>query len=112
MELKKKKEILYDFLKKYNGVCESQENIMMLSMIPEFAGFGYKDANALRKLISKKKMSEIPVFKEKFINSGLSNGCSPGIMDYLWDVQVHRQLGYSFSQIHTTAYSLIALQEK
>jgi DNA polymerase-3 subunit alpha len=56
-------------------------------------------------------MSEIPVFKEKFINSGLSNGCSPGIMDYLWDVQVHRQLGYSFSQIHTTAYSLIALQE-
>jgi DNA polymerase-3 subunit alpha len=107
----KEKSVLYNFLKKYNGVCESQENIMMLSMIPEFAGFGYKDANALRKLISKKKMNEIPAFREKFIEAGIKNGCSAAIMNYLWDVQVHRQLGYSFSQIHTTAYSLIALQE-
>ena len=107
----KEKEILYNFLKQYHGVCESQENIMLLSMIPEFTNFSYKEANALRKLISKKKMSEIPIFREKFMEAGRKNGCSQGILDYLWDVQVHRQLGYSFSQIHTTAYSLIALQE-
>lgn len=107
----KEKEILFNFLKKYNGVCESQENIMLLSMIPEFTNFDYKEANALRKLISKKKMSEIPIFRKKFMEAGRKNGCSQGILDYLWDVQVHRQLGYSFSQIHTTAYSLIALQE-
>ena len=56
-------------------------------------------------------MSEIPIFRKKFMEAGRKNGCSQGILDYLWDVQVHRQLGYSFSQIHTTAYSLIALQE-
>lgn len=105
------KEILYNFLKKYNGVCESQENIMLLSMIPEFTNFGYKDANGLRKLIAKKKMKEIPMFRKKFMEAGAAQGCSQGILNYLWDVQVHRQLGYSFSQIHTTAYSLIALQE-
>ena len=107
----KEKEILYNFLKKYNGVCESQENIMLLSMIPEFTNFGYKDANGLRKLIAKKKMKEIPMFRKKFMEAGAAQGCSQGILNYLWDVQVHRQLGYSFSQIHTTAYSLIALQE-
>lgn len=29
----------------------------------------------------------------------------------MWGVQVHRQEGYSFSDLHTTAYSTIALQE-
>ncbi len=32
-------------------------------------------------------------------------------MDYVWNVQIHRQVGYSFSDLHTTAYSTIALQE-
>lgn len=89
----KEKAILYNFLKQYNGVCESQENIMLLSMIPEFTNFGYKDANGLRKLIAKKKMSEIPSFRKKFMAAGKAQGCSPGILKYLWDVQVHRQLG-------------------
>ena len=42
----KEKEILYNFLEQYHGVCESQENIMLLSMIPEFTNFSYKEANA------------------------------------------------------------------
>lgn len=95
----KEKDILYNFLKKYNGVCESQENIMMLTRIPELIGFNYKDANKLRKIIAKKQMKEIPVFKEYLINKGIENGCSPDIVKYIWDVQVKRQLGYSFSSI-------------
>jgi len=33
------------------------------------------------------------------------------LLDYVWNIQIMRQAGYSFSDIHTTAYSYIALQE-
>ena len=33
------------------------------------------------------------------------------LLDYIWNAQFKLSFGYSFSSIHTTAYSLIALQE-
>jgi DNA polymerase III subunit alpha len=33
------------------------------------------------------------------------------MLNYVWEVQIKRQLGYSFSKNHTTPYSMIALQE-
>ena len=33
------------------------------------------------------------------------------LLNYVWNVQVKRQLGYSFSVLHSFGYSLIALQE-
>lgn len=36
---------------------------------------------------------------------------SDNIKKYVWEAQIVPQLGYSFSTLHSTAYSLIALQE-
>jgi DNA polymerase-3 subunit alpha len=42
---------------------------------------------------------------------GKEVGSSVKLLDYVWDVVIHRQVGYSFSVLHSTSYSLIALQE-
>lgn len=107
----KEKEILYEYLKKYNGVLESQENMMQITMIPEFTNFSFSDASKLRKIVAKKKLKEVDSFREYFLKTGLENGCSEDILKYIWDVQIKRQLGYSFNLTHCTYYSLIGLQE-
>lgn len=105
------KKILYDFLEQYNGVPSSQESVMYLSMIPELTDFTFGMANKLRKLISKKQMDKINEFRKIFFERGAEKGVSEDILSFEWDKQIKRQLGYSFSDIHTIAYSLIALQE-
>lgn len=103
--------VLEKYLKEKCGVGDSQEVIMQLSMDPKISGFTMKEANKLRKTIAKKKFREIEIVKEMFYNKGLELGNRKEILDYVWNSQVSLQLGYSFSTIHTTGYSLIAIQE-
>lgn len=107
----KEKEILYNFMKDYTGVLESQESAMLAVMIPEFTAYDVPHANKIRKIIAKKKMKEINSARAEYFQIGAERGVSEDILKYIWDVQIKRQLGYSFSIPHTTAYSLIALQE-
>ena len=104
------KEMLYEFMKDYTGVLESQEGAMLAVMLP-FTNYDVPHANKIRKIIAKKKMKEIASAREEYFATGAANGVSEDILKYIWDVQIKRQLGYSFSIPHTVAYSLIALQE-
>jgi DNA polymerase-3 subunit alpha len=80
-------------------------------MIPEFTNYDVPHANKIRKIIAKKKMKEIASARAEYFETGAANGVSEDVLRYIWDVQIKRQLGYSFSIPHTVAYSLIALQE-
>lgn len=108
---KEEQTILEKYLKKKCGVGESQEVIMQIVMDPQISGFDMKEANKLRKTIAKKQFREIEVVKELFFEKGRALGTSDNLLSYIWYVQVSAQLGYSFSEIHTTGYALIALQE-
>lgn len=94
-----------------SGVCESQEGIMMISMDERISNFSVKEANKLRKTIAKKKLAEIDSMHEMFMQKGREAGASDNLLNYVWNVQVKRQLGYSFSVLHSFGYSLIAVQE-
>ena len=94
-----------------SGVCESQEGIMMISMDEHISNFSVKEANKLRKTIAKKKLAEIDSMHEMFMQKGREAGASDNLLNYVWNVQVKRQLGYSFSVLHSFGYSLIAVQE-
>lgn len=94
-----------------SGVCESQEGIMLISMDKNISGFSVKEANKLRKTIAKKKLAEIDSMHEMFMTRGREQGTSDNLLNYVWNVQVKRQLGYSFSVLHSFGYSLIAVQE-
>lgn len=102
---------LEKYLKKIYGVADTQEVVMQLSMDEGIAGFDLKQSNTLRKGIAKKKSKITDEAKEEFFNQGREIGTSENLLKYVWDVQIKRQLGYSFSINHTTPYSCIGLQE-
>lgn len=103
--------LLEQYLLPVYGVAASQELMMRLSMDPHIAGFSIGEANILRKAVAKKKRELLDKGKELFYSKGQELGASLNLLNYVWDVQIMRQAGYSFSDIHTTAYSYIAIQE-
>ena len=104
-------EILKIHLLPVYGVAASQESMMKLAMDDKISSFTIGEANILRKAVAKKKRDLLEKGKNLFYEKGLSNGTSMNMLDYVWNVQIMRQAGYSFSDIHTTAYSYIAIQE-
>lgn len=104
-------EILKPHLLPVYGVAASQESMMKLAMDENIAGFTIGEANILRKAVAKKKRDLLEKGKNLFYEKGLARGTTMRMLDYVWNTQVMRQAGYSFSDIHTTAYSYIAIQE-
>ena len=103
--------LMEKYLKVKCGVAESQEVLMQIVMDPQISNFDMKEANKLRKTIAKKQFKEIENVKTLFYEKGYNVGSSKNLLDYIWNKQVQLQLGYSFSELHTTGYALIALQE-
>lgn len=100
-------------LLKLNGVAETQESVMLMSMDKLIANFNVLNANKLRKAIAKPKQMKkaLAEIKEKYYSQGHSLGVRIQLLNYVWDVQIARQLEYSFSILHTLGYSIVALQE-
>lgn len=93
------------------GVADSQESAMKLVMDKNISNFTLAEANGLRKAIAKKKEDVLEKTKLLFYKKGKEANTSKELLDYVWNIQISRQIGYSFSVIHTIAYSYIAIQE-
>lgn len=104
-------EILEPHLKHLYGIADSQEAAMQLVMDEKITGFTLNEANSLRKAIAKKEASILAETKEMFYKKGSELGTNPFLLDYVWNIQIMRQAGYSFSILHTMAYSTITLQQ-
>lgn len=103
--------LLEKYLSVGSGIADSQEVVMQLVMDPHISNFDMKEANRLRKTIAKKNFADINNVHDLFIKKGTDCGASMNLLNYVWDKQIALSLGYSFSRIHTTAYSIIAIQE-
>ena len=104
-------QVLEKYLKSIYGVADTQEIVMQLSMDPQISNFSIPEANKLRKAIGKKSEKVMLETKKDFFEKGKSAGASDALLNYVWNVQIKRQLGYSFSKNHTMPYSIIALQQ-
>lgn len=104
-------EIMEEHLKILYGVSDTQESVMQITMDPRIAGFSVVDANTLRKGIAKKSMAAQEEAKKLFFEKGQEAGTNLRFLNYIWNVQISRQLGYSFSLPHVAAYSIIAIQQ-
>ena len=93
------------FLSSY-GVPPSQEQLMLMLMDKSICGFTLKEANAARKIVGKKQMNKIPILHQDILNKAKSSVLG----QYIWDCGVGPQMGYSFSIIHSLAYSFIGFQ--
>ena len=66
-----------DVLKKYLGdkfgCSVEQEDMMLLTMDPNIAGFSLKEGNKLRKSVAKKKAKDIEAMKKRFFEAADDN---------------------------------------
>lgn len=85
--------ILEPHLLPMSGVADSQESIMLIVMDKHISNFSMEEANKLRKTIAKKKFKDIATMHELFLTKGKECGASDALLNYVWDVQVSRQLG-------------------
>ena len=105
------RECLWEYLADAYGLADSQEKIMRLSMDKRVSGYTLKEANKLRKSIAKKDEKLQAEAKAQFFEYGHNLGTRKVFLDYIWNVVFAASMGYSFSQLHSYSYSIIALQE-
>ena len=83
-----------------------QEDMMLILMDDKICNFSLADANAARKIVGKKQMDKIPELHKKVLESAPNKNFG----EYVWETALKPQMGYSFSLIHSLAYSFIGLQ--
>lgn len=103
--------ILEKYLTISYGVCIEQESAMVLAMDEKVANFSMTDANKLRKVIARKRLDDVAALKEYFYEEGYKQGTRTEMLDYVWNECFGLQFGYSFSLLHSTVYSVIAIQQ-
>ena len=89
-----------------NGTPAQQEDLMTILMDPDVCGFSLKASNTARKICSKKKLDQVESLHKKV----LEEAKNPTLGEYVWKTAIAPQLSYSFSRIHSTAYSFIGIQ--
>ena len=99
--------LLEGILKDTYGVIIYQEQIMKIAMV--LANFSLKDADILRKAMSKKIPEELTKYREQFIEGAKANKVSRVVAEKIYDVIV-RFGEYGFNKSHSTAYGLISYQ--
>jgi DNA polymerase-3 subunit alpha len=97
--------VLESILKDTYGVIIYQEQIMKIASV--LSGFSLKDADALRKAMSKKIPEELAKYKESFIKGAEANNVSSKIASKIYDI-ILRFGEYGFNKSHSTAYGLIS----
>ena len=83
-----------------------QEDMMMILMDENICDFSLKEANDARKICAKKQMNRIEELHELV----LKKATSEQLGEYVWETAIKPQMGYSFSLIHSLAYSFVGLQ--
>ena len=83
-----------------------QEDMMMILMDENICNFSLKEANDARKICAKKQMNRIDELHELV----LQKATSKQLGEYVWETAIKPQMGYSFSLIHSLAYSFVGLQ--
>lgn len=79
------------------GLCVTQEQLMELVQDERISNFDFLMADKTRKIIAKKKMSEIESLKKIFFDSCEKNNTRLQFAQYIWDNLFAIQLGYSFN---------------
>lgn len=99
--------LLKGILEDTYGVIIYQEQIMKIATV--LANFSIKDADALRKAMSKKIPEQLESYKEQFIQGAIANGVTPNVAKDIYEI-ILRFGEYGFNKSHSTAYGLISYQ--
>ena len=70
-------------------------------------GFTLDEAEILRRIVGKKKVSEVKKWKKKIKDKVKENNLDPKISDVLWQI-LEDSANYSFNKSHSIAYAVLA----
>jgi DNA-directed DNA polymerase III PolC len=95
-----------NFLKESYGIMVYEEQVSMAARV--LAGFGYAEADALRKTMSRDSMQNvIPGWKKKFYSNAQKRGYSNKLIKEVWDM-IASFVGYSFCKPHSASYAMLS----
>ena len=94
-------------LSKTYGIIIYQEQIIMIANI--MAGYGYAEADVLRRAMSKKKKEVMLKEREKFVKRSIERGYKEIVAEKTYDF-ILKFANYGFNKAHSVAYSIIALK--
>jgi DNA polymerase-3 subunit alpha len=98
---------LEDILKETYGVIVYQEQVMQIASA--IGGYSMAEADILRKVMSKKKSSDMEKEKPKFLDGARKNKIPEKKSKKIWD-QMETFAEYGFNKSHSTAYAMISYQ--
>ena len=93
-----------DILSSTGGVALYQEQLMQMA---HKVGFTLDEAEILRRIVGKKKVSEVRKWKKKIKEKVKENNLDKEVSDILWKV-LEDSANYSFNKSHSIAYAALA----
>lgn len=98
--------LLEDVLAETYGIMVFQEDVTRVCRA--LGGMGLKDADGLRKSLSKKRNGlELKTYREKFLEGALKRGVDKATVGRIWEMILSFS-GYSFCKGHSASYILVA----
>lgn len=101
---KEEQDILVPLLKSSYGICEAQEQFMMLVQLPECGGYNLNWADKLRKAIAKKNPAGFDALEKEFYSNIEKKGLSYNFCHYVWKVLVSTSKGYGFRIVESLVW--------
>ncbi len=93
-----------DILKETGGVALYQEQLMKMA---HKIGFTLDEAEILRRIVGKKKRSEVRKWRKKIKDKVKENGIPSEVSDILWQI-LEDSANYSFNKSHSVSYAALA----
>ena len=93
-----------DILSSTGGVCLYQEQMMKMA---NKIGFSLDEAELLRRIVGKKKVSEVKKWKKKIKDQVKKNNLDSEIGNILWSV-LEDSANYSFNKSHSISYAALS----
>jgi DNA polymerase III alpha subunit len=82
-----------------------QEQLMKIAN--KVFGLSLEDAETLRRIVGKKKVDEMPAWRDKIFDAGAKSGLSDDICEFYWN-SLEASANYSFNKSHSICYASLA----
>lgn len=99
--------LLEDLLSETYGILVYQEDVVQAAML--LAGFGWAEADGLRKVLSKKSPERLRNSKRRFFEGCARNGIVEETVQKIWEM-ILSFAGYSFCKPHSASYALVSFK--
>ena len=99
-------ELFNDVLSYTAGIPLYQEQLMQMAVK---IGFSLDEAEQLRRIVGKKKVDQMPAWKQKIADKIKQNNIDSKAGEILWKV-AEDSANYSFNKSHSIAYAILAMK--